>query len=186
MNTQSITKKQLSIKTQSIATIGAVAAAVVLPQLFHTTGQVAGLGTSLGEAFLPMHLPIILVGLLAGPYAGLAAGILAPLVSFGLTGMPGVMMLPFIVIELAMYGLFAGLLRSKNLPTLAKVLLVQLSGRAVRAGAILLSVYGFANSGLSAAVIWSSIVAGLPGLILQWSLLPLLLFWVENRGRNEH
>lgn len=185
MNTQLTIKSRLSIKIQVLATFCAVAAAVVLPQIFHTIGQVAGLSASLGEAFLPMHLPVILVGLLAGPYAGLATGILAPLVSFGLSGMPSSVMLPFIVIELAMYGLIAGSLRSINIPVLAKVLLIQIGGRAVRTIAILMSIQLFANTTISAAVIWTSILAGLPGLILQWSLIPLLLFWLEKRGSHD-
>lgn len=48
----------------------AVLAAVAVTQVFHLLGAASGLGTALGEAFLPMHLPVILVGLLAGPYEG--------------------------------------------------------------------------------------------------------------------
>lgn len=184
MNTL-ITKKRLSVKTQTIATIGAVTAAVAFPQLLHALGQFAGLGSSLGETLLPMHLPIILVGLIAGPYAGAVSGILAPLISFGLSGMPGIVMLPFIVIELAVYGLIAGLLRTKKMPALLKIFITQIGGRAVRGVAILFSIYAFSNSGIAPAVIWTSIIAGLPGLLLQWSLLPLLLFWIENRGAHE-
>ena len=80
--------KKLSVKRQVFATIGAIAAAVVLPQLFHVVGMVSNMGTALGETFLPMHLPILLVGLIAGPYAGAIAGLLSPLVSFGLTALP--------------------------------------------------------------------------------------------------
>lgn len=64
-------KPRLSVKVQTLATIAAIIGAVVVPQIFHTLGAVSGLGTALGETFLPMHLPIILVGLLAGPYAEL-------------------------------------------------------------------------------------------------------------------
>ena len=116
-----------------------------MPQLFHVMGAVSGLGTGLGETFLPMHLPILLVGLLAGPYAGLIAGALGPLASFALSGMPGVVMLPFMMIELAIYGLSAGLLRNVQMPTIAKVLVCQVAGRLVRAAAIFAAIYGFGN-----------------------------------------
>ena len=88
-----------------------------------------------------MHLPIILVGLLAGPYAGLVSGALGPLCSFALSDMPGLVMLPFMMIELA--------------------------------------VYAFGNESIRIASIWNSVVTGLPGLLLQRSLLPLIVFWVS-------
>lgn len=176
---------KVSVKKQVLATIGAIAAAVVLPQLFHVVGMVSNMGTALGETFLPMHLPILLVGLLAGPYAGAIAGLLSPLVSFGLTGMPGSAMLPFMMIELCMYGLIAGLLRKTKMPTIAKVLLAQVGGRAIRAIAILASVYLLGNAAIHTAVIWNSIIAGIPGLILQWTLLPLLIYRIECGGNHE-
>ena len=53
-------KPRLSVKVQTFAALAAVAGAVAVPQLFHVLGAVSGLGTSLGEIFLPMHLPIML------------------------------------------------------------------------------------------------------------------------------
>lgn len=183
--TKTIVKPRLPLKTQALATLAAVVGAVAVPQLFHVLGAVSGLGTALGETFLPMHLPVILVGLLAGPYAGAAAGLLGPAASFALSGMPGLAMLPFMMIELAVYGLSAGLLRSVPLPTIGKVVAAQIAGRAVRAAAILLAVYAFGYSSIRVSAIWSSIVTGLPGLVLQWGLLPLIVFWVENRKNHE-
>ena len=176
---------KLSLSTKAAATVLAIVAAVALPQLFHVIGAVSGQGTMLGVAFLPMHLPIILVGLLAGPYAGAIAGAFGPLVSFALSGMPGLAMLPFMVIELAAYGLIAGLLRTANMPTIAKVLLVQVGGRAMRAAAILFAVGVLGNTTVAMATIWMSVLAGLPGLILQWGLIPLIMFWVEHRAAKE-
>ena len=122
-------RPRLSVKVQTIATLAAIVGAVAVPQVFHLLGAASGLGTSLGEAFLPMHLPIILVGLLAGPYAGAIAGLLGPLASFALSGMPGIVMLPFMMIELCGYGLSAGLLRNTKLPTFGKVVIAQIAGR---------------------------------------------------------
>ncbi len=182
---KSVAKPRLSVKVQTIAAIAAIIGAVAVPQLFHALGAVSGLGTSLGETFLPMHLPIILVGLLAGPYAGAIAGLLGPLASFAISGMPGAVMLPFMMIELCAYGLLAGLLRNVKLPTIVKVLAVQIGGRAVRAVAILISVYGFGNERVNVATIWMSIVTGLFGLALQWALIPLTVYRVENLKKNE-
>ncbi len=181
-----IKRQELSVKAQAVATFLAVLAAVVLPQLFHVMGRVSGLGTGLGEALLPMHLPVILVGLLAGAYAGGIAGLLAPVISFALTGMPGSVMLPFMVLELGVYGLTAGLLKNVKLPTIAKVLFVQMAGRAVKAAAILVSVCVIGNAGIKVASIWYSISTGIFGIILQLLLLPLIVAGVEKAVEHEN
>lgn len=173
-----------TVKTKVLATAAAVVASVVLPQVFHGLGSVSGLGTALGETFLPMHLPVLMLGFLAGPAAGLAAGVLSPLVSFALSGMPSVLMLPFMMVELAGYGLTAGLMAGVRVNTFVKLLTAQLAGRALRAAAVLIAAYGF-GSQVAIASIWTSVVTGLPGILLQWALLPLLVFWVEKGVRKD-
>lgn len=173
-----------TIKTKTSAAVGAVVAAVALPQLFHLLGMVSNMGTTLGETFLPMHLSIFMVGLLAGSAAGVISGALAPIISFALTGMPTIYMLPFMVIELAMYGLISGLLADKKMPSIAKLLSAQIGGRAVRAIAIAAGFY-LLGTKINPAVIWSSIVAGLPGLILQWVLIPLTIFYIDKKAQHE-
>ena len=180
--TNVLNSKKLSVKAQTLAGIITVIAAIALPQLVHVMGAASGLGTALGEAFLPMHLPIILAGLLCGPYAAAAAGAAAPLLSALLTGMPKPVMLPFMCIELCVYGLAAGLLRNAKLPTIAKVVIAQLAGRAVRAGAIVAGVNLFGSS-ISVSVIWTSIAAGVFGIALQWALIPLVVY--RLRGKAE-
>lgn len=182
MTEQAISRSNPSIKAQTIAAAAAVVGAVAVPQIFHLLGAASGLGTSLGETFLPMHLPILLVGLLAGPFAGAVSGLLGPLASFLMTGMPGSAMLPFMMLELFGYGLFAGLLRNAKMPSIAKVLLAQLGGRAVRAVAVLISVYALGNTAVGVASIWKTVVAGLFGLALQWTLIPLIIYRVEHRA----
>lgn len=90
------------------------------------------------------------------------------------------------MIELCAYGLFAGLLRGVKLPTIGKVIGAQAAGRLVRAAAVLLAVYAFGSSSVRVASIWMSLAAGLPGLVLQWGLLPLVVYRVENRSRHEN
>lgn len=180
---QNIRIQKVSIKNQTLAAMAAIVAAVALPQLFHGIGAITGAGTALGEVFLPMHLPVILVGLLAGPLAGGLAGFMGPMVSFLLSGMPGMAMLPFIMIELTVYGLAAGFLRTVKLPTIAKVLAVQVVGRGVRAVAILTAVQLLGNTKIAVAVIWTSIVTGLIGIVLQLVLIPFVVRWVENHAQ---
>ena len=170
---------KLSLGTKTAATLLAIVAAVVLPQLFHV-GAVSGQGTMLGVAFLPMHLPIIFVGLIAGPAVGAIAGAAAPLVSFLLSGMPMLAMLPLMMAELCAYGLVAGLLRGIKLPSLAKVVIAQLAGRVVLTAATAIAVFAFGSSKAIAATWTSDLAAGLPGLALQWALIPLAAYWTES------
>lgn len=177
--TTAITRQKLSVKAQVIGAFIALVSAVALPQLVHVVGAASGMGTALGEIFLPMHLPIILIGLLAGPYAAGAACLLSPLVSFALTGMPTSAMLPFMMIELCVYGICAGLLKDVKLPTIAKVLIAQIAGRAVRAGAIMIGFYALGTN-VQPKVILSSITAGLFGILLQLVIIPLAVYRLKE------
>lgn len=185
--TEVLNQKQLVFrnwKTKTIASACAVVAAVVLPQIFHLMGMVTNMGTALGETYLPMHLAIFAVGLLAGPMAGLVAGLLSPVISFFLTAMPTSVMLPYMVVELGVYGVSAGLLAKVKMPTIVKLIIAQIAGRAVRAAATMAGIHIF-GSAINAAVIWNSITAGLPGLVLQWALIPLLVFYIEKKAKYE-
>ena len=168
------------VRNKSITMLLAVAVSVLLPQLFHAVGAVSGLGAALGSTFLPMHLPVLLAGLIAAPVVGVAAGAASPLLSFALSGMPAAAMLPFMMIELAGYGLAAGLLSKVNLPVFVKVVIAQLAGRLVRAAALLFAIYAVGNTGISVAQTWNIVLTGLPGILLQWALIPLLLYRLDG------
>ena len=176
-----------SVKVQSAATVLAIVGAVALPQAFHVAGTAIGVGAGLGQSLLPMHLPVLLVGLLAGPFAGVATGAIAPIVSFALTGMPAVAMVPFMVIELAAYGLFAGLMRGVDAPRplasplawLGRLFAAQVAGRLVRAVAVVVAVSLLGSTTVTVASIWTSIAAGLPGLIIQWIAIPAIMAAVD-------
>ncbi len=183
MNT--LTKRRVSVKFQVLAGLAAIIGAVALPQLFHAVGAVSGLGTSLGETFLPMHIPVILAGFLAGPFAGAAAGAVGPLVSFAVSGMPGLAILPFMCIELCVYGLTAGLLANAKMPSVCKLLIAMAAGRIVRAGAIALSIFAFGNETLKPAAMWNNLTVGLPGILLQLCVIPLLLYRIDGVKKNE-
>ncbi|MCR5742176.1 MAG: ECF transporter S component [Lachnospiraceae bacterium] len=171
---------KFNIKAKLVATILAVFAAVALPQLCHLIG-----GAPMGTKLLPMHLPVIVVGFLAGPLVGGVVGALSPIISFMLTGMPAIGLLPFMVIELYVYGVCAGLLKSVEMPVILKVLAVQIAGRAVRALAILVAVGLFKFDGIKMATIWTSIPAGLTGLIIQWVGIPVLFMILAMFEKNE-
>ena len=158
----------------ALISVCAVVACVALPQVFHLLGRWTGVGTALGEMLLPMHLPVMLAGLLAGPVAGLTVGAISPFISFSLTAMPGVAMVPFMMVELAVYGLCAGLLRGHRMPTVAKVLIAQVAGRAVRA-LVLVAAVQMELTRLPISLIWTSITVGVAGIALQLVLIPVLM-----------
>ncbi len=181
----SITKANLSVKMQTVAAIVAIVSAVALPQLVHLIGKATGMGTAFGELLLPMHLPILLVGLLAGPFAGAIAGLLGPVCSFALSGMPGAAVLPFMMIELCSYGLFAGLLRKSNVPTILKVFVAQVAGRVCRAIALAVAFYVLGTTEIAVVSVWTGTVNGVTGIAVQLILLPLIVRIVEKMSVHE-
>ncbi len=176
MNQQTtLSKSVLSVKFKTLAASVTVATAVALPQLLHLLGGAIGVGSSLGEMLLPMHFPVLLLGLLVGPHAAMAAGVLSPLISFLLTGMPQSAMLPFMMLELGIYGLAAGLFNNYRIPTTLKVFIAQIGGRTIRASAILISYYWVGNSAVTPTVILTSIRKGWIGIVLQILFIPVIL-----------
>jgi hypothetical protein len=129
-----------------------------------------------------MHIPIILVGLLAGPTVGVIAGIASPLLAFALSGMPVAALLPFMVLELAAYGLVAGLLARVKMHVILKVLAIQIAGRLVRLGAVGFALAFMGAQSPSLVSVWDATVVGLPGIILTWIVVPPIVGWLQKRG----
>ncbi len=163
----SITKQKTS--RVALFTALAVISAVALPQICHAIG-----GASLGAMLLPMHLPIFLLGLTVGATPAAIAGAISPVISFMISGMPSPALLAFMVIELAVYGTVCGVLKNKKMPAALKVLSAQFAGRAVRAVAILGAFY-LLNSTVAPAIIYTSIIEGFFGILIQLVLIPVVL-----------
>jgi len=179
------TSFKLSAKASTLVTGLAIVLAVILPQLAHTIGAAIGINTMLGEVILPMHLPVMLTGFIAGPIAGAITGLFAPIISFMFTGMPGEIMLPFIVIELVTYGFTSGALKNINIHLIAKTFIVQFLGRFVRALAILVVFYILGNEAVKPSIILESIKTGIIGIILQLTLIPLIMLAVGKVINDE-
>ena len=162
------------IMRKSLLSAVMITVTVALPWLCHLLGGALGIHTGLGEMLLPMHLPVMLAGMLWGPVAGLACGLVSPVLSWALTAMPTAVMLPFMTVELAVYGLTAGLLARTKLPSFPRVLLTQVAGRVARALVLAVAIYGCGFTGLPISLVWTSISVGLAGIVLQWAVLPLL------------
>jgi uncharacterized membrane protein len=144
--------------------------------------MILGNGALTGVAFLPMHLPVILIAFVFGPRWGVVCGLLSPIISFLVGGMPVVTILPYIVLELSAYGVVGGFVGQKQLPSLVKLFITQISGRLIRGVAVFGALFLFNVKAMSAT---SNLLlmtkSALPGIMLQWVLIPLLISCVEKR-----
>ena len=161
--------KQMSIVKKSIVTAVCIALCYVLPLLFH------GIQNA-GSIFLPMHLPILLCGLLCGWPFGLLCGIAGPALSSALTGMPPVVILPSMMLELAVYGIVTGLMMKivrtgRTYADLYISLIAAIAAGRIVAG--LAQALIFAGGSYSLAA-WAAsyLVTSWPGTLLQLVLLP--------------
>ena len=153
-------------------TVGFVSLSVGVPLTVHLLG-----GPALGRTFLPMHFFILCAGLILGWQPGLAAGILSPAISFSMSGMPPLHLLLPLTLEMATYGLVAGLMRKvfhRN-PWLSLATAL-IAGRIVVAASVsLLGIKG------PVAYLTGSIYAGLPGIAIQVAFLPLIVKMLSRR-----
>ena len=150
-----------------------LAAAVLLPQVFHLIG-----GPGLGTILLPMHIPVLLAGFVVGPVVALIVGILSPICSYIYTGgmMPAIPMLYLMIVELGLYGFSVALIRQK-MPHSTWIPLIggMIAGRIGR-GLCFIALTSLFGVKLPAAMgIGVAIMSGLPGIVLQIVLIPFLV-----------
>lgn len=101
-------KKKKTAKTSYlIMALICLAISVVLPML---TDQIP----RFGQGLRPMHIPVLIAGFACGPVIGFVVGLAAPMLSLLIHGSPALMQAGFAMsLELATYGLIAGLLYSQ-------------------------------------------------------------------------
>ncbi len=143
---------------------------VVLPIAFHSIPNA-------GSILLPMHIPVLLCGLVCGWPYGFVCGLLGPFLS-SFTGMPPMSVLPSMMVECAVYGLVSGALMAlvrTGKPTAdlyISMVSAMILGRMVA---------GFAKSLIFApgvapfAWVTTSLVMGIPGIVIQLVVMPLLV-----------
>lgn len=160
-----------------------LALALVLP-LF--TGSIP----ALGQAFLPMHLPIILCGFICGPKYGGLIGFITPLLRSLIFSMPPLYPIALAMsFELMTYGLIVGLMygsfKSYNiLGIYASLLVAMLVGRIVFGGVntILLGIQS--NPYSFKAFISGAFISGIPGIIFQLIVVPMIVFAIDQVSRR--
>ena len=158
-----------------VTTAMLVAVGIVLPSFFHAF-------PGGGPAALPMHLPVLICGLVCGAPYGAVCGFVLPLLS-SFTGMPPLPVAFAMAFELCAYGLVSGLLyRSFRQNVYVSLVGALLAGRVVSgvANAILMGVMG-KPYGLQ-AFLTSAFVTGLPGIVIQLAVVPLVVVALTKAG----
>ncbi len=155
--------------------------AVSVPWVFHQFHLA-------GAIFLPMHIFVLIAGLVFGRRAGLIVGVSSPVVSHLVSGMPALNILPQITVELSVYGFLAGVLRQRyEVPTVWSLLAAMTGGR-IALLLTILTIYlasgkSYSPVGLQAnpfASFWSIIKLGWPGVVIQLTTIPTLIWLVEK------
>jgi len=163
---------KLSYVKKMVFTAVCIALCVVLPMAFHTVQNA-------GTIFLPMHIPVLLCGLICGWPFGFICGALGPALSSLLTGMPPAAMMPSMMLECAAYGCITGammcLVHTKKpmLDLYISMVTAMVAGR-VLAG--LAKSLIFSPGTAPFAWVSTSLVAGIPGIVIQLILIPLVVY----------
>lgn len=164
-----------------VLTLVFVSLSVLTPWAFHQFHLA-------GPTFLPMHIFVLTAGLVFGWRTGLIVGSLTPLASYVVSGMPGVAVLPQIIIELSVYGMVAGLLREKfNLRISWALLGAMIAGRLAMLLAVL-AIYAIIGRVFSPLgpetgpflAVWAAIKLSWPGIVIQLASIPVVV-WLVGR-----
>lgn len=149
---------------------------ILLPSVFHIFGAASG------QAFLPMHIPVLIAGLSVSPLCGAVVGVLSPFLSSVISSMPSFFKMPFMCIELFVYGLCSGLFlrlfskhfKSSLVPIYLSLVCAQICGRLVNLACTFIAVnlLGLTIPGTGVMLALASIPAGFLGIVIQWIFIP--------------
>lgn len=163
---------------------------LILAALFLVLGFILPLFTSqikeIGDTLLPMHIPVMLCGLICGAYYGLAVGFVLPFFRAVVFSMPP--LYPnavWMALELATYGFVTGFLyrRAKNpkMGYLYLCLAISMIGGRVVWGITKTVLLGLAGKPFTAeAFIVGGFVDAIPGIVLQFVLIPFIIELVRR------
>lgn len=147
-----------------------IAIGIILPMAFHAFG--------LGSTFSPMHIPVLLAGFVVGPFYAGAVGVITPILSSLFTGMPPAFpVLPYMIFELATYGIITSILyRQLKQNIYVSLIGSMVAGRIVSGIVVWIIATAFTTQlpGPVAFVI-GSVTGGIPGIIIQIIFIPLIV-----------
>ena len=160
-----------------------LAIGIVLPLALHATGI-----PQVGQIFLPMHIPVLIAGFILGPFYGGIIGILCPILGTITMGMPAIDRMPFMIVELCVYGLISGLLVRKFKPASKKwgflvcLIITQICGRLAYALSLVFALGVLNIAWASPILAWAAVVKGIPGIIIQIVIIPIILAVLNKTG----
>lgn len=147
---------------------------IVLPMLFHFTGIS-------GKVLLPMHIPVLLGGFYIEKKYMILVGVLTPLLSSILTGMPPLYpMVPIMILELSTYGFAIAYLKEKGVNKYLNLILSMIVGRIMAGIAVFILTLMMGFKANPILFVKGSIITGLPGIIIQLILIPILISLIKE------
>ena len=142
-----------------------------------------------GTVLLPMHIPVLLCGFVCGPVYGGVCGLVLPVLNSFLTGMPTMYpMMPIMAGELLTYGVVSGLLYRKTKLKKVKfgiypaLLGAMVSGRVVYG--LIFQLLLLVSGQLKALTVGAAIITGVPGILIQFLLLPPVILALRYRRKR--
>lgn len=149
---------------------------VAIPRIFHILG-----GAGAGATFLPMHICVLIAALTFGTISSTVVAGSSILFSFLLTGMPSFARLPYMLIELVIYGVLLSVF-NKKINSYISLVITLVLGRILYAGILfsVVNILGLSSYGIS---VMESVKMGIPGIILQLLFVPILVK-IINKGMN--
>lgn len=153
-----------------------IALGIVLPIVFHAFGKA-------GNVLLPMHIPVLIAGMLLSPSYALMIGMVTPILSSVLTSMPPLMpMLPIMVFELGTYGFIAAIMIKRYKVSVIVALLVSMVIGRLVAGLVvyLMTTLFLVKMPSPIAFVTGAVATGLPGIVIQLILVPVVVYAIEK------
>lgn len=162
LKTLSTRKATYMIGTLILSGIG-----IALPRIFHILA-----GAEAGATFLPMHIAVLIAALVFGTLSSSIVAGSSVIFSYLLTGMPTLARLPYMLIELVIYAVILSILNKKFNSYVALIATIIL-GRVLYVGVLFIAtnILDFQTYGIS---VIQSVVAGLPGIVIQLICVPLI------------
>jgi hypothetical protein len=155
-----------------LLSLGLIAGSILFPSMLHQFNLA-------GEIFLPIYFFVLIGAYKFGWKVGVITGLFSPLVSFALTGMPMLAVLPSVIIKGIILALVASFFARKNTKlSILNIILIVFSYEL--AGSLLVYLLS-RNFALATA----DVVLGYPGLLLEIIGGYVLLKFISGYGKKE-
>lgn len=148
--------------------------AIIISYAFHSYGE-------LGRIFLPIHFFVMVGAYILLPISAIIIAIFIPIISSLISGMPVLYpMLPLLIVELFTYVLVIVFLKKEG--NYLSLITAMISGRVSAAVTVFILVKSMGLTMNPIRYIESSIITGLPGIIFQMIIIPIIITLINNHS----